>query len=251
MRWLHRQPHRLVGGRDADAPSPGPAPARCRAGRRVRPQHRHPPACPAQPLRGAILAGRPVDHVPRPDRTRAQAPVRRPRFEATASIPESEWIPLTDGRFSDDKPCCRRTATCSTSRRTATGSCVSGRNGWSRRPSSPLGPAFPVHHFHSTWRSIANVPLGWLGVSVAPRPHRLQPGRADRQHLDGHDRRATDRGAISSADRLGCGARRRRRGRRRGGGRSPPAPRARGDAAPRCGPAWRGPARAGRRARRR
>jgi len=88
-------------------------------------------------------------------------------FRGETPIPAGEWIPLTDGRFSDDKPCL-----------SPDGNVVyftSNRDGfmclWAQRlePATkhPLGPAFPVHHFHSTWRSIGNVPLGWLGLSVA------------------------------------------------------------------------------------
>jgi Tol biopolymer transport system component/DNA-binding winged helix-turn-helix (wHTH) protein len=88
-------------------------------------------------------------------------------FAGETPIPVGEWIPLTDGRFSDDKPCL-----------SPDGNLLyftSNRDGfmclWAQRlePASkhPLGPAFPIHHFHSTWRSISNVPIGWLGVSVA------------------------------------------------------------------------------------
>ena len=89
------------------------------------------------------------------------------RFRGEAVIPSPEWIPLTDGRFSDDKPTL-----------SPDGNLLyytSNRDGfmclWAQplEPGTklPVGPAFPVHHFHSTWRSISNVPLNWLGVSVA------------------------------------------------------------------------------------
>jgi Tol biopolymer transport system component/DNA-binding winged helix-turn-helix (wHTH) protein len=84
-----------------------------------------------------------------------------------SAIPETDWIPLTDGGLSDDKPTL-----------SPDGGLLyftSPRDGfmclWAQRlePESkrPRGAAFPVQHFHSTWRSIANVPRGLLGVSVA------------------------------------------------------------------------------------
>ena len=87
-------------------------------------------------------------------------------FRGETPIPAGEWIPLTDGRYSDDKPCL-----------SPDGNLLyftSNRDGfmclWAQRlePSSkqPRGAPFPVHHFHSTLRSIADVPLGWLGLSV-------------------------------------------------------------------------------------
>jgi Tol biopolymer transport system component/DNA-binding winged helix-turn-helix (wHTH) protein len=89
------------------------------------------------------------------------------RLTGRSAIPESDWIPLTDGRTSDDKPTL-----------SPDGGLLyftSPRDGfmclWAQRlePESkrPLGAAFPVQHFHSTWRSIANVPRGLLGVSLA------------------------------------------------------------------------------------
>jgi eukaryotic-like serine/threonine-protein kinase len=89
------------------------------------------------------------------------------RYRGETPIPDREWIPLTDGRFSDDKASL-----------SPDGNLLyftSNRDGfmclWGQRlePASkqPLGPAFPVHHFHSTWRSISNFDLGLLVVSVA------------------------------------------------------------------------------------
>jgi Tol biopolymer transport system component/DNA-binding winged helix-turn-helix (wHTH) protein len=88
------------------------------------------------------------------------------RYRGDTPIPASDWIPLTDGRFSDDKP------TLSPNGRLLY--FTSNRDGsmclWAQRLDAatkhPLGSPFAVHHFHSNWRSISNVPLPWLGVSV-------------------------------------------------------------------------------------
>jgi Tol biopolymer transport system component len=88
-------------------------------------------------------------------------------FRGEVAVVESEWIPLTDGRFSDDKP-----------RLSPDGNLLyftSNRDGfvclWAQRlePATkrPLGSAFPIHHFHSPRLSMANVALGWLGIAVA------------------------------------------------------------------------------------
>ena len=90
------------------------------------------------------------------------------RFQGATLIPIAEWIPLTDGRFSDDKPCL-----------SPNGRLLyftSNRDGfmclWAQRldpvTRHPLGPLLPVRHFHSNWRSISNVPLPALGISVSP-----------------------------------------------------------------------------------
>lgn len=89
------------------------------------------------------------------------------RFQGETPIPAAEWIPLTDGRFSDDKPCLSPDGNLLYFTSNRDGSmCL-----WAQRlhPATkhPLGIPFAVHHFHSNWRSISNVPLSWLGVSVA------------------------------------------------------------------------------------
>ena len=89
------------------------------------------------------------------------------RFRGDVPLAESEWVAVTDGRFSDDKP-----------RFSPDGNLVyfiSNRDGficlWAQRlepaTKQPLGSAFVVHHFHGSL-SIANVGLGWFGVAVAP-----------------------------------------------------------------------------------
>jgi Tol biopolymer transport system component/DNA-binding winged helix-turn-helix (wHTH) protein len=87
-------------------------------------------------------------------------------FRGETPIPAGEWIALTDGMFSDDKPCL-----------SPDGNLLyftSNRDGfmclWAQRlelaSKHPRGEPFPVQHFHSTLRSIADVPLGWFGLSV-------------------------------------------------------------------------------------
>jgi Tol biopolymer transport system component/DNA-binding winged helix-turn-helix (wHTH) protein len=89
------------------------------------------------------------------------------RFRDEAAIPESGWIPVTDGQFSDDKP-----------RFSPDGKLLyftSDRDGfmclWAQRlePATkrPSGAPFPVRHFHSARLSMAGVLLQWHDISVA------------------------------------------------------------------------------------
>ncbi len=88
-------------------------------------------------------------------------------FRGVQPIETSEWIPITGGELSDDKP-----------RWSPDGNLMyftSNRDGfmclWAQRldPHSKhaIGPAFNVHHFHTSRRSLANVGLGPLETSVA------------------------------------------------------------------------------------
>jgi TolB protein len=89
------------------------------------------------------------------------------RFSGTQRLDPSEWIPITAGDLSDDKP-----------RWSPDGNLLyftSNRDGfmciWARRldrdTKHPVGAAFAVHHFHTSRRSLANVGLGPLETSVA------------------------------------------------------------------------------------
>jgi Tol biopolymer transport system component len=79
----------------------------------------------------------------------------------------SDWLPITGGELSDDKP-----------RWSPDGNLMyftSNRDGfmciWAQRldpqTKRPVGAAFDVHHFHTSRRSLANVGLGPLETSVS------------------------------------------------------------------------------------
>lgn len=87
-------------------------------------------------------------------------------FRGETAVPERDWIEVTDGRFSDDKP-----------RFSPDGNLLyftSDRDGflclWGQRLEAttkrPSGAAFPFRHFHSARFSMMNVPLHFLDVSV-------------------------------------------------------------------------------------
>ena len=89
------------------------------------------------------------------------------RFKGLQPIETSEWIPITDGKLSDDKP-----------RWSPDGNLMyltSNRDGfmciWAQpldhETRHPRGEAFAVHHFHTSRRSLANVGLGPLETSVS------------------------------------------------------------------------------------
>lgn len=89
------------------------------------------------------------------------------RFRGEVAVSEDEWIAVTGGQFSDDKP-----------RFSPDGNLLyftSNRDGfvclWGQRlePATkrPQGPPFPIHHFHSTRLSMMNVFIGWLDIAVA------------------------------------------------------------------------------------
>ena len=89
------------------------------------------------------------------------------RFRGMERVDPSEWIPITAGDLSDDKP-----------RWSPDGNLMyftSNRDGfmciWAQRlepdTKHPVGAAFEVHHFHTSRRSLANVGLGPLEISVA------------------------------------------------------------------------------------
>jgi hypothetical protein len=89
------------------------------------------------------------------------------RFRNMERLEPSDWLPITGGDLSDDKP-----------RWSPDGNLMfftSNRDGfmciWAQRldgdNKSPAGAAFPVHHFHTSRRSLANVGLGPLEISVA------------------------------------------------------------------------------------
>lgn len=95
-----------------------------------------------------------------PDRTRVMvAP-----FRGAATIPESEWIAVTDGSGFDSRP-----------RWSPNGNLlyfISDRDGfrciWAQRLDAnkrPAGPAFAVRHFHDLRRLLSDIPE--LGLSVA------------------------------------------------------------------------------------
>ncbi len=87
-------------------------------------------------------------------------------FRNAGPVPESEWIAVTDGRW-DDKP-----------RWSPDGNFLyflSERDGfrciWAQRLDArkrPVGPAIPIFHAHQARRSLANIGIGDLGISVAP-----------------------------------------------------------------------------------
>jgi len=86
---------------------------------------------------------------------------------STHPVPKENWIPITDGGGWDDKP-----------RFFPDGKLIffiSDRDGfrciWAQHLTSdmhPLGAAFPVYHFHSARRSLANVPIGRLDLAAGP-----------------------------------------------------------------------------------
>jgi Tol biopolymer transport system component len=88
------------------------------------------------------------------------------RFRGMERLDPSEWIAVTGGELSDDKP-----------RWSPDGNLMyltSNRDGfmciWAQRlnheTKHPVGTAFAVHHFHTSRRSLANVGLGPLETSV-------------------------------------------------------------------------------------
>jgi serine/threonine protein kinase len=88
-------------------------------------------------------------------------------FRGIERLDPSEWIPITVGDLSDDKP-----------RWSPDGNLMyftSNRDGfmciWAQHlehdTKHPMGAAFDVHHFHTSRRSLANVGLGPLETSVA------------------------------------------------------------------------------------
>ncbi|HLW80157.1 MAG TPA: hypothetical protein VKU44_11225, partial [Terriglobia bacterium] len=86
-------------------------------------------------------------------------------FRSAGAVPEPEWIAVTDGRW-EDKP-----------RWSPDGNILyflSERDGfrciWSQRLDArkrPVGPAIPIFHAHEARRSLANIGIGDLGISVA------------------------------------------------------------------------------------
>jgi Tol biopolymer transport system component len=89
------------------------------------------------------------------------------RFRGMERLDPPDWIPITAGDLSDDKP-----------RWSPDGNLMyftSNRDGfmciWAQRlqpeTKHPVGAAFDVHHFHTSRRSLANVGLGPLETSVA------------------------------------------------------------------------------------
>jgi eukaryotic-like serine/threonine-protein kinase len=89
------------------------------------------------------------------------------RFRGMERLDPSEWIPITAGELSDDKP-----------RWSPDGNLMyftSNRDGfmciWAQRlqhdTKRPVGAPFDVYHFHTSRRSLANVGLGPLETSVA------------------------------------------------------------------------------------
>jgi serine/threonine protein kinase len=88
-------------------------------------------------------------------------------FKGLNRIETADWIQITSGELSDDKP-----------RWSPDGNLMyftSERDGfmclWAQRldreTKRPVGPPFDVHHFHMSRRSLANVGLGPLETSVA------------------------------------------------------------------------------------
>ena len=80
-------------------------------------------------------------------------------------VPTTEWIPLTDGASWDDVP------RLSPDDRLLY--FISHRDGfrciWAERLGAdkrPAGPPWPVYHFHSPRRSLAQESLGYTGLSV-------------------------------------------------------------------------------------
>lgn len=89
------------------------------------------------------------------------------RFRGLERLDAADWIPITPGELSDDKP-----------RWSPDGNLMyftSNRDGfmciWGQRLQADTkhasGPAFAVSHFHTSRRSLANVGLGPLEISVA------------------------------------------------------------------------------------
>jgi Tol biopolymer transport system component len=85
-----------------------------------------------------------------------------------ALVPQSEWIPITDGSGWEDKP--------HFSYRDNLLFFTSDRDGyrciWAQalQPNmQPLGKPFPVYHFHQSRRSIGNLGLGALELAVGPK----------------------------------------------------------------------------------
>jgi Tol biopolymer transport system component len=88
-------------------------------------------------------------------------------FRGLVKSDPSDWIQVTGGELSDDKP-----------RWSPDGSLLyftSHRDGfmclWAQRldpdTKQPVGPPFDVHHFHTSRRSLANVGLGPMEISIA------------------------------------------------------------------------------------
>ena len=89
-------------------------------------------------------------------------------FRGVAAANSADWIPVTDGENADDKP-----------RWSPGGNLIyftSERDGfrciWAQRLDSatkhPVGAPFAVYHFHTSRRSLMNVGLGPLEISVTP-----------------------------------------------------------------------------------
>jgi Tol biopolymer transport system component len=85
-----------------------------------------------------------------------------------ALVPQSEWIPITDGSGWDDKPYF--------SYRDKLLFFTSDRDGylciWAQAlqpDKQPSGKPFPVYHFHQSRRSIGNLGLGMLELAVGPK----------------------------------------------------------------------------------
>jgi Tol biopolymer transport system component len=88
-------------------------------------------------------------------------------FRGESTIPEAQWIAVTDGTYWDDKP-----------RWSPDGKLLyftSDRDGfvclWAQRlepvTKKPIGPAFVIYHFHEARRSMLNAGYAHLEVSVA------------------------------------------------------------------------------------
>jgi len=88
-------------------------------------------------------------------------------FRAEGPIPEGQWIAVTDGQTWDDKP-----------RWSPDGNLLyhtSDRDGfrcvWAQRlhptTKQPVGAPFAVYHSHSARRSLINMDVGMLAISVA------------------------------------------------------------------------------------
>ncbi len=89
-------------------------------------------------------------------------------FRGVAATNSGDWIPVTDGENADDKP-----------RWSPDGNLIyftSERDGfrciWAQRldraTKHPVGAPFAVYHFHASRRSLMNVGLGPLEISVTP-----------------------------------------------------------------------------------
>jgi WD40 repeat protein len=88
-------------------------------------------------------------------------------FRGESTIPEAQWIAVTDGTYWDDKP-----------RWSPDGKLLyftSDRDGfvclWAQRlepaTKKPIGPAFAIYDFHEARRSMLNVGYAQLEISVA------------------------------------------------------------------------------------